>query len=145
MGNILTGIMNRYRLAHYENMVDDAIAPEQGLSGMILDKVEDASNFLTLGAVARIKDGIKTKGMTFDMSKDEIVQNFADQYSTNVAKQAEKKAAKQQKAWEKLEAKMDKLSKGDAMVDTIKQRAANAMALVPGSQDALVDMEASMS
>lgn len=145
MGNILTGIMNRYRLAHYENMVDDAIAPEQGLSGMILDKVEDASNFLTLGAVARIKDGIKTKGMTFDMSKDEIIQNFADQYSTNVAKQAEKKAAKQQKAWEKLEAKMDKLSNGDNMVDTIKQRAANAMALVPGSQDSLEDMEASMS
>lgn len=140
MGNIITGIMNRYRLAHYENVVDDAIAPESGISGFILDKVEDVSNFLTMGAVARIKDGIKTKGMTFDMSKDDIVANLADQYSTNVAAKAEKKAAKQQKAWDKLEAKMDKLSKGDAMVDTIKQRAANAMALVPGATDELGEM-----
>lgn len=140
MGNIITGIMNRYRLAHYENVVDDAIAPEPGISGFILDKVEDVSNFLTMGAVARIKDGIRTKGMTFDMSKDDIVANLADQYSTNVAAQAEKKAAKQQKAWAKLEAKMDKLSKGDTMVDTIKQRAANAMALVPGTTEAIDEM-----
>lgn len=140
MGNIITGIMNRYRLAHYENVVDDAIAPESGISGFILDKVEDVSNFLTMGAVARIKDGIRTKGMTFDMSKDDIVANLADQYSTNVAAQAEKKAAKQQKAWAKLEAKMDKLSKGDTMVDTIKQRAANAMALVPGTTEAIDEM-----
>lgn len=140
MGNIITGIMNRYRLAHYENVVDDAIAPESGISGFILDKVEDVSNFLTMGVVARIKDGIRTKGMTFDMSKDDIVANLADQYSTNVAAQAEKKAAKQQKAWAKLEAKMDKLSKGDTMVDTIKQRAANAMALVPGTTEAIDEM-----
>lgn len=140
MGNIITGIMNRYRLAHYENVVDDAIAPESGISGFILDKVEDVSNFLTMGAVARIKDGVRTKGMTFDMSKDDIVANLADQYSTNVAAQAEKKAAKQQKAWAKLEAKMDKLSKGDTMVDTIKQRAANAMALVPGTTEAIDEM-----
>lgn len=140
MGNIFTGIVNRYRLAHYENVVDDKIAPEHGISGFILDKVEDVANFATLGAVAKIKDGITTKGMTIDMGKDEIINNLANQYSTNVAKKAEKKAAKQQKAWDKLEAKMDKLSKGDQMVDTIKQRAANAMALIPGASDAVGEM-----
>ena len=123
------GIGNRYRIAIYENKIDDQIAPEQGVSGYLLDKVEDVSNFLTMGLVARVKDGIKTKGYG-KMSGEEMDQALTQQYADNVAKSAEKQAEKQQKRWSKLEKQMDKLSVKDQSVETTKQRAANAASLI---------------
>lgn len=120
---------NRFRIAHHENKIDDQIAPESGISGFLLDKVEDVSNFLTMGAVARVKDGIKTKGYG-ELSGDEVDQALLTQYSENVTKDAEKKAEKQQKSWDKLQKKMDKVASKDAMVDTLKQRAANASSML---------------
>ena len=140
---LVKGIGNRYRIALHENKIDDQIAPEQGISGFILDKVEDTANFLTMGAVARIKDGIKTKGYG-EMSGEEMDAALTQQYSDNVAKSAEKQAEKQQKRWSKLEKQMDKLSMKDQNVQTIQQRAANAAALVSGilSDDNTHDLEA---
>lgn len=126
---LVKGIGNRYRIAYHENKIDDQIAPEQGISGFIIDKVEDATNFLTLGALARVKDGIKTKGYG-DLSGEEMDQALAQQYSENVAKDAEKKAEKQKKRWSKLEKQMDKLSVKDQKVESVKQRAANAAAML---------------
>ena len=123
------GIGNRYRIAIHENKIDDQIAPEQGVSGYLLDKVEDVSNFLTMGLVARVKDGIKTKGYA-KMSGEEMDQALTQQYADNVAKSAEKQAEKQQKRWSKLEKQMDKLSVKDQSVETTKQRAANAASLI---------------
>ena len=123
------GIGNRYRIAIHENKIDDQIAPEQGVSGYLLDKVEDVSNFLTMGLVARVKDGIKTKGYG-KMSGEEMDQALTQQYADNVAKSAEKQAEKQQKRWSKLEKQMDKLSVKDQSVETTKQRAANAASLI---------------
>lgn len=123
------GIGNRYRIAIHENKIDDQIAPEQGVSGYLLDKVEDVSNFLTMGLVARVKDGIKTKGYG-KMSGEEMDQALTQQYADNVAKSAEKQAAKQQKRWDKLEKQKAKLSVKDQSVEATKQRAANAASLI---------------
>lgn len=120
---------NRFRVAYHENKIDDQIAPESGISGFLLDKVEDASNFLTMGAVARVKDGIKTKGYG-ELSGDEVDQALLTQYSENVTKDAEKKATKQQKSWDKLQKQMDKVASKDATVASVKQRAANAEAML---------------
>lgn len=122
---VVKAVGNRIRVAHHENKIDDQIAPESGISGFLLDKVEDVSNLMTLGAVARVKDGIKTKGYS-KMSGDDMDQALLTQYSENVTKNAEKKSEKQQKNWDKLQKKMDKLSDKDTKVDSLKQRAANA-------------------
>lgn len=132
---LVKGIGNRYRIAIHENKIDDQIAPEQGISGFLLDKVEDTANFLTMGLVARVKDGIKTKGYG-DMSGEEMDQALTQQYADNVAKSAEKHAEKQQKRWSKLEKQMDKLSVKDQSVETIRQRAANAASLTSGISSA---------
>lgn len=126
--DIVKGIGNRYRIAYHENKIDDQIAPESGISGWILDKVEDTTNFLTLGAVARVKDGIKTKGYG-ELSGEEMDKALAEQYMQNVTSRADKKEEKQSKKWEALQSKMDKLSIGDQQVDVMRQRAANAEAL----------------
>lgn len=126
---LVKDIGNRYRIAIHENKIDDQIAPEQGVSGFLLDKVEDTANFLTMGLVARVKDGIKTKGYG-EMSGEEMDQALTQQYADNVAKSAEKQAEKQQKRWSKLEKQMDKLSVKDQSVETTKQRAANAASLI---------------
>lgn len=129
---LIKGIGNRYRIAYHENKVDDMIAPESGISGWIYDKVEDVTNFVTMGAVARIKDGIKAKGYGA-LSGEEMETELAKQYSANVTAAADKKAEKQAKKWAKLEKKMDSLSAADAKVDVMRKRAEKADALVPTS------------
>ena len=57
-------------------------------------------------------------------------QALAQQYSENVAKDAEKKAEKQKKRWSKVEKQMDRLSVKDQKVENVKQRAANAAAML---------------
>ena len=126
---LVKSVGNRFRVAYHENKIDDQIAPESGISGFLLDKVEDASNFLTMGAVARVKDGIKTKGYG-ELSGAEVDQALLTQYSENVTKDAEKKATKQQKSWDKLQKKMDKVASKDVIVDSVKQRAANAESML---------------
>ena len=126
---LVKSVGNRFRVAYHENKIDDQIAPESGISGFLLDKVEDVSNFLTMGAVARVKDGIKTKGYG-KLSGEELDQALLTQYSENVTKDAEKKAEKQQKSWDKLQKKMDKVASKDAMVDTLKQRAVNVASML---------------
>lgn len=126
---MVKAVGNRFRIAYHENKIDDQIAPESGLSGFLLDKVEDVSNFLTMGAVARVKDGIRTKGYG-ELSGEEMDQSLLTQYSENAAKDAEKKAEKQQKSWDKLQKKMDRVAARDASVDIMKQRAANAASML---------------
>lgn len=131
---VVKAVGNRIRVAYHENKIDDQIAPESGISGFLLDKVEDVSNLMTLGAVARVKDGIKTKGYS-KMSGDDMDQALLTQYSENVTKDAEKKSEKQQKNWDKLQKKMDKLSDKDIKVDSLKQRAANATSMLASLSD----------
>lgn len=137
---VVKAVGNRIRVAYHENKIDDQIAPESGISGFLLDKVEDVSNLMTLGAVARVKDGIKTKGYS-KMSGGDMDQALLTQYSENVTKDAEKKSEKQQKNWDKLQKKMDKLSDKDIKVDSLKQRAANATSML----DSLSDFSDGMS
>lgn len=125
---ILKGIGNRYRIAFLENKVDDMIAPEAGVSGWVLDKVEDTANFLTMGLVARVKDGIKTKGYA-EMSNDEVISALSEQYSKNITEKADKAVEKQEKAWAKVEKKMDKTAAKDAKIDLSRERARNAEVL----------------
>lgn len=136
---IVKTVGNRFRIAYHENKIDDQIAPESGVSGFLLDKVEDASNFLTMGAVARVKDGIRTKGYG-ELSGEEMDQALLTQYSENVVKDAEKKAEKQQKSWDKLQKKMDQVAAKDISVETIKQRAANAASLLGSVTDTVQDL-----
>lgn len=96
---LVKGVGNRYRIAIHENKIDDQISPEEGISGWVFDKVEDTTNFLTLGAVARVKNGIKTKGYG-ELSGEEIDSNLIEQYSQITSEAAEKAKLRASKAQE---------------------------------------------